>query len=180
VGTEQPTKPLRYHSYQNAFKKQWSRRLGSCPTTLGGSSSLSPEDYERFERWLKRASSSKPWKNRPAKLFTPKSGLRGEALYCRLQNLGAQASSPPAGRTLSLPKLLVFTEHRGLLNYLAARIRRLLSGEEARAMSTCGVKRAERRKARELFRNNPAVGLLVAIGAASEGVHLQNANLMVN
>ncbi len=43
-----------------------------------------------------------------------------------------------------------------------------------------GVKREERRKVQELFRNDPAVRVLIATDAAGEGVNLQNANLMVN
>lgn len=43
-----------------------------------------------------------------------------------------------------------------------------------------GVKREERRKVQELFRNDPTVRVLLATDAAGEGVDLQNANLMVN
>ena len=43
-----------------------------------------------------------------------------------------------------------------------------------------GVKREERRKVQELFRNDPTARVLVATDAAGEGVNLQNANLMVN
>ncbi len=39
-----------------------------------------------------------------------------------------------------------------------------------------GIWREERRWLQELFRNNPAMGLLVATSDAGEGVHLQNAN----
>jgi hypothetical protein len=43
-----------------------------------------------------------------------------------------------------------------------------------------GIKREERRKVQELFRNDPATRVLLATDAAGEGVNLQNANLMVN
>ena len=43
-----------------------------------------------------------------------------------------------------------------------------------------GIKRDERRKIQEAFRNDPDVLILVATDAAGEGVNLQNANLMVN
>ena len=43
-----------------------------------------------------------------------------------------------------------------------------------------GVKREDRRKVQELFRNDPVVRVLIATDAAGEGVNLQNANLMVN
>ena len=77
-------------------------------------------------------------------------------------------------------KLIIFTEHRDTLNYLAVKIRGLLGNEEAVVMIHGGVKRDERRKVQELFRNDPDTRVLVATDAAGEGVNLQNANLMVN
>ena len=77
-------------------------------------------------------------------------------------------------------KLIIFTEHRDTLNYLATKIRGLIGSEEAVVMIHGGVKREERRKVQELFRNDPAVRVLLATDAAGEGVNLQNANLMVN
>ena len=80
-------------------------------------------------------------------------------------------------------KLIIFTEHRDTLNYLAVKIRGLLGSsgsEEAVVMIHGGVKREERRKVQELFRNDPTVRVLLATDAAGEGVNLQNANLMVN
>ena len=77
-------------------------------------------------------------------------------------------------------KLIIFTEHRDTLNYLADRIRGLIGAEEAVIMIHGGVKREERRKVQELFRNDPAARVLLATDAAGEGVNLQNANLMVN
>ncbi len=77
-------------------------------------------------------------------------------------------------------KLIIFTEHRDTLNYLATKIRGLIGSEEAVVMIHGGVKREERRKVQELFRNDPSARVLVATDAAGEGVNLQNANLMVN
>lgn len=77
-------------------------------------------------------------------------------------------------------KLILFTEHRDTLNYLAVKIRGLLGSEEAVVMIHGGVKREERRKVQELFRNDPQTRVLLATDAAGEGVNLQNANLMVN
>ncbi|WP_312263158.1 helicase-related protein [Candidatus Igneacidithiobacillus taiwanensis] len=77
-------------------------------------------------------------------------------------------------------KLILFTEHRDTLNYLAEKIRGLLGQADAVVMIHGGVKREERRKVQELFRNDPAVRVLLATDAAGEGVNLQNANLMVN
>ncbi|MET3105434.1 superfamily II DNA or RNA helicase [Oxalobacteraceae bacterium GrIS 1.18] len=77
-------------------------------------------------------------------------------------------------------KLIIFTEHRDTLNYLAVKIRGLIGNEEAVTMIHGGIKREERRKVQELFRNDPATRVLLATDAAGEGVNLQNANLMVN
>jgi superfamily II DNA or RNA helicase len=77
-------------------------------------------------------------------------------------------------------KLIIFTEHRDTLNYLATKIRGLIGSDEAVVMIHGGVKREERRKVQELFRNEPMARVLVATDAAGEGVNLQNANLMVN
>ena len=77
-------------------------------------------------------------------------------------------------------KLIIFTEHRDTLNYLAVKIRGLIGSEEAVVMVHGGVKREERRKVQELFRNDPTARVLIATDAAGEGVNLQNANLMVN
>lgn len=77
-------------------------------------------------------------------------------------------------------KLIIFTEHRDTLNYLAVKIRGLVGNDESVVMIHGGVKREERRKVQEVFRNDPAARVLVATDAAGEGVNLQNANLMVN
>jgi superfamily II DNA or RNA helicase len=77
-------------------------------------------------------------------------------------------------------KLILFTEHRDTLNYLATKIRGLIGAEDAVTMIHGGVKREDRRKVQELFRNDPAVRVLLATDAAGEGVNLQNAHLMVN
>lgn len=77
-------------------------------------------------------------------------------------------------------KLIIFTEHRDTLNYLAVKIRGLIGSEDAVVMIHGGVKREERRKVQELFRNDPTARVLLATDAAGEGVNLQNANLMVN
>jgi superfamily II DNA or RNA helicase len=77
-------------------------------------------------------------------------------------------------------KIIIFTEHRDTLNYLATKIRGLLGSEGAVALIHGGVHRDERRKVQELFRNERTVRVLLATDAAGEGVNLQNANLMVN
>ena len=77
-------------------------------------------------------------------------------------------------------KLVIFTEFRDTLEYLAERIRVRLGRNDAVVMIHGGVKREERRKVIEAFQNDPTVHVLVANDAAGEGVNLQRAHLMVN
>ncbi|MEM8923059.1 MAG: helicase-related protein [Actinomycetota bacterium] len=77
-------------------------------------------------------------------------------------------------------KLLVFTEHKDTLHYLTERIGSLLGRPDAVVTIHGGIKREERRRVQDAFRNDPAVQVLVATDAAGEGVNLQRANLMVN
>ena len=77
-------------------------------------------------------------------------------------------------------KLIIFTEYKDTLTYLKDRIAGLLGRPDAVAVIHGGVRREERHKVQELFRNDPDVRILVATDAAGEGVNLQNAHLMVN
>ena len=77
-------------------------------------------------------------------------------------------------------KLVIFTEHRDTLNYLAERIGTLLGRPEALVVIHGGLGRDERRKAQEGFTQDKEVGILVATDAAGEGINLQRAHLMVN
>ena len=78
-------------------------------------------------------------------------------------------------------KLIIFTEHRDTLNYLAKRISGLLCSEEAVKTIHGGTNRNARREVQEEFNNNPAVSVLIATDAAGEGVNLhKNCNLMIN
>jgi superfamily II DNA or RNA helicase len=77
-------------------------------------------------------------------------------------------------------KLIVFTEHRDTLDYLARRIGSLLGRPEAVQAIHGGVRRNQRRQITEEFTNNPACQILLATDAAGEGLNLQAAHLMVN
>ena len=77
-------------------------------------------------------------------------------------------------------KLIVFTEPRDTLLYLAERIRTRLGRPEAVVMIHGGVGRQERRRAVEAFTHDKEVVVLVANDAAGEGINLQRAHLMVN
>ena len=77
-------------------------------------------------------------------------------------------------------KLIVFTEPRDTLSYLAERIHTRLGRPEAVAVIHGGVGREERRKAVETFTHDKDVLVLIANDAAGEGINLQRAHLMVN
>lgn len=77
-------------------------------------------------------------------------------------------------------KLVVFTEHRDTLNYLAGRIRTMLGQPEAVVTIHGGMNREERARSQHTFTNDPTAQVLVATDAAGEGINLQRAHLMVN
>lgn len=77
-------------------------------------------------------------------------------------------------------KLVIFTEFRDTLNYLADRIRTLLGRDDLLVTIYGGMGREMRRKAKEAFTQDKNVLILLATDAAGEGINLQRANLMVN
>ncbi len=77
-------------------------------------------------------------------------------------------------------KLVIFTEHRDTLNYLAERIRTMLGRSEAVVTIHGGMGREERARAQESFTQDKQTQVLVATDAAGEGINLQRAHLMVN
>lgn len=77
-------------------------------------------------------------------------------------------------------KLIIFTEHKDTLNYLAERIRVVLGKEEAVKVIYGGMGRDERRRVQEIFTQDKECRILVATDAAGEGINLQRAHLMVN
>ena len=78
-------------------------------------------------------------------------------------------------------KIVIFTEARDTLEYLATRIRNRTGEEESVAVIHGGVPRDRRRAVIAAFNDDPAVRFLLANDAAGEGVNLQRgANLMVN
>jgi hypothetical protein len=77
-------------------------------------------------------------------------------------------------------KLIVFTEPRDTLAYLADKIRTRLGRHEAVVEIHGGIGREDRRKAVEAFTHDKRVLVMVANDAAGEGINLQRAHLMVN
>ncbi len=77
-------------------------------------------------------------------------------------------------------KLIVFTEPKDTLRYLAGKLRARLGRPEAVEVIHGGVTRKERRKVVERFMQDRDMLVLVANDAAGEGVNLQRGHLMVN
>ena len=153
------------------------------------SDALSPEDYEDLEeKVIDQATAAQTVQELEAEI-TILEGLEEQAH--RVVHSGQDRKWDELSRLLQdtpemhdatgqQRKLIIFTEHRDTLNYLAEKIRGLLGSEEAVQLIHGGIKREERRKVQEMFRNDPIVRVLIATDAAGEGVNLQNANLMVN
>lgn len=97
-----------------------------------------------------------------------------------LRELLLDAPEMYVGNSLDRRKIIIFTEHRDTLNYLAERIAVLLGQPGAVVTIHGGVRREERRRIQEAFTQDKGVSVLVATDAAGEGVNLQRANLMIN
>ncbi|MSW64031.1 MAG: DEAD/DEAH box helicase [Actinobacteria bacterium] len=76
-------------------------------------------------------------------------------------------------------KIIVFTEHRDTLDYLASRIRSTM-GDASVVTIHGGLPRDARRRAVSDFSHRPSSRVLVATDAAGEGLNLQAAHLVVN
>ena len=77
-------------------------------------------------------------------------------------------------------KLIIFTEAKDTLNYLAEKISTRIGKPEAVAVIHGGVTREDRRKIIHRFMQEKSLMVLVANDAAGEGVNLQRGHLMVN
>ena len=78
-------------------------------------------------------------------------------------------------------KIIIFTEPKDTLEYLAEKVRARLGSPEAVTVIHGGVAREQRRAAIAAFNDDPEVRVLIANDAAGEGVNLQRgAHLMVN
>ena len=84
------------------------------------------------------------------------------------------------GSSEPVRKLIVFSEHKDTLDYVAERIAAELGRPEAVVRIHGGIKRHDRRSIQDRFRVDPTVRVLVATDAAGEGVNLQVANMVVN
>jgi superfamily II DNA or RNA helicase len=80
----------------------------------------------------------------------------------------------------SREKIIIFTEHRDTLYYLAGKIRTMLGNNNAVVTIQGGMHREDRKLVEEKFKNEAAVSVLAATDAAGEGINLQKAHLMIN
>ena len=114
-----------------------------------------------------------------------------ETMAHKLRNSGVDHKWEQVSKTLqdnklmyepngSREKIIIFTEHRDTLNYLAAKIATMIGKPEAVVTIQGGMHREERKLIEESFKNDPAVSVLVATDAAGEGINLQRAHLMIN
>ena len=92
---------------------------------------------------------------------------------------GSRGADPGDGSG-PVRKLIVFSEHKDTLDYVAERIEAELGQPEAVVRIHGGIKRHDRRGIQDRFRVDPTVRVLVATDAAGEGVNLQVANMVVN
>jgi len=77
-------------------------------------------------------------------------------------------------------KLVIFSEHRDTLQYLADKIRTLLGRPETVVTIHGGISRDDRRAVQSAFVQDKDVLVLIATDAAGEGINLQRAHLMIN
>jgi len=104
----------------------------------------------------------------------------GQVSLVRERNVPSGSGDIPKPVPSPHQKLVLFTEHRDTLNYLAQKITSLLGRPNAVVQIHGGLGREERRKAQEAFLHDPEVQVLLATDAAGEGINLQRAHLMVN
>lgn len=110
------------------------------------------------------------------KLFHSGLDKKWEQLSATLQLGKSGGSESPSPRE----KVIIFTEHRDTLYYLADRIRGLLGNNDAVVTIQGGMRREERKLVEGRFKNESNVSVLVATDAAGEGINLQCAHLMIN
>ncbi|MBR6471925.1 MAG: DEAD/DEAH box helicase family protein [Victivallales bacterium] len=150
---------------------------------------LTPEEYEGVvDKIIDRSTAA----NTAAELEKEIASLRcleteaekvvQSGVDCKWQKLSEVLQGCPEMHDANgrMRKLIIFTEHRDTLDYLAGRIAGLLGGVDAIRTIHGGTNRDVRKKIQEEFCNNPDVVVLVATDAAGEGVNLQKSNLMVN
>ncbi|MBR6058781.1 MAG: DUF3883 domain-containing protein [Victivallales bacterium] len=150
---------------------------------------LSPEEYEEVVDKVIDRSTAAETAVELEKEIQCLSVLEQEAkdivasgIDCKWQKLSEFLQSCPEmhNDNGTMRKLIIFTEHRDTLNYLAGKVAGLLGSQEAIRTIHGGTNRDTRKKIQEDFCNDPDVVVLIATDAAGEGVNLQKSNLMIN
>ena len=106
--------------------------------------------------------------------------LRSDRFAAHAHSSSLDADPDSDDGSESARKLIVFSEHKDTLDYVAARIESELGRPEAVVRIHGGIKRHDRRSIQDRFRVDPTARVLVATDAAGEGVNLQVANMVVN
>ena len=106
--------------------------------------------------------------------------LRSDRFTATTLSDSSEAGSDANGGSEPARKLIVFSEHKDTLDYVAGRIEAELGRPEAVVRIHGGIKRHDRRSIQDRFRVDPTARVLVATDAAGEGVNLQVANMVVN
>jgi hypothetical protein len=134
---------------------------------------------EALAQSVRQSGEDKKWRelsNLLCEIFTP-AGIAN----CVAEPKAPYGSGPIAKPTPSpRQKLVIFSEHRDTLKYLAGRITTLLGRSEAVVVIHGSMGREERLKTQEAFKHDPEIQVLVATDAAGEGINLQRAHLMIN
>lgn len=150
---------------------------------------LTPDEWEAMqENVVDRASAAKTISELEAEIETLKhleqsaNNVRKSGVDRKWDELSRllQDNELMFGEEGKREKLIIFTEHKDTLNYLAGKIRSLLGRSESVITIHGGMPRDERRKAEQLFKQDSDVRVLVATDAAGEGINLQRAHLMIN
>jgi SNF2 family DNA or RNA helicase len=145
---------------------------------------LEIETLKRLETMalgIRRSGEDKKWRELASllgEIFTPTAIADGLAEDAGRFDHGV--SRPPKPTASPHQKLVIFTEHRDTMNYLAQRVTTLLGRPDAVVVIHGAIGREDRLKAQEAFRHDPEVRVLLATDAAGEGINLQRAHLMVN
>ena len=106
--------------------------------------------------------------------------LRSDRFAASAPSDSLEAATGSNGGSEPVRKLIVFSEHKDTLEYVAGRIEAELGRPEAVVRIHGGIKRHDRRDIQDRFRVDPTVRVLVATDAAGEGVNLQVAKMVVN
>lgn len=171
---------------KRAADMPWQFDIPEDPDDLDDLPSEELEDTE--ERVADQASAAKTIAELEAEIATLK---RLEEMANQVRNSGTDKKWDELSSILQddprfkdtngqLQKLIIFTEHRDTLNYLAQKIRTLYGKEEAVVTIHGGMLRDDRRKVETLFKQDKDVRILIATDAAGEGINLQRAHLMIN